>query len=211
MSVNTSIRVLIADDHTVVRQGLAALLGREPGITVCAEAADGREAVAMAITERPDVVVMDLAMDGMNGVDATAQIRRELPDTRVLVLSMHADEAYVRPAIRAGATGYLLKGSGVGDLVRAVRAVASGEAFFSPRVASLLLTPPTEDPLSPREREVLQLVAEGHSSASIAALLHLSARTVEGHRARIARKLGIGDVPGLVRYAIRQGLIRLDT
>lgn len=216
------IRVLLADDHAIVRQGLAALLASQRGIEVVGEAADGREAVAAAARLRPHVVVMDLGMPGLNGVDATRQIRRESPETAVLVLSMHASEEHVRPAIRAGATGYLLKGSGLSDLVAAIRAVAAGEGFLSPAVAKILVrdaqrpgagSPQTEagdagsGPLTAREREILQLVGEGHSSPDIARVLHLSVKTVEGHRGRIMAKLGIHDIAGLVRYAIRVGLV----
>ena len=208
------IRVLLADDHAIVRQGLAALLAGQRGIEVVGEAADGREAVAAAVRLRPRVVVMDLGMPGLNGVDATRQIRREAPETFVLVLSMHASEEHVRPAIRAGATGYLLKGSGLTDLVAAIRAVAAGEGFLSPAVAKILVRDAqAEDegeasgPLTAREREILQLVGEGHSSPDIAKVLHLSVKTVEGHRSRIMGKLGIHDIAGLVRYAIRVGLV----
>ena len=205
------IRVLLADDHAIVRQGLAALLASQRGIEVVGEAADGREAVAAAARLRPHVVVMDLGMPGLNGVDATRQIRRESPETAVLVLSMHASEEHVRPAIRAGATGYLLKGSGLSDLVAAIRAVAAGEGFLSPAVAKILVRDAQGDassgPLTAREREILQLVGEGHSSPDIARVLHLSVKTVEGHRGRIMAKLGIHDIAGLVRYAIRVGLV----
>jgi DNA-binding NarL/FixJ family response regulator len=207
------IRVLLAEDHLIVRQGLAALLAAQPGIEVVGEAEDGREAVAAAIRLHPRVVVMDLGMPGLNGVDATRQIRRESPDTFVLVLSMHSGEEHVRPAIRAGATGYLLKGSGLSDLVAAIRAVAAGEGFLSPSVAKILVRDAQGDEeqaagsLTGREREILQLVAEGRSSPDVARLLHLSVKTVEGHRGRIMAKLDIHDVAGLVRYAIRVGLV----
>lgn len=211
------IRVLLAEDHTIVRQGLAALLSAQSGIEVIGEAENGRDAVAAALRLRPHVVLMDLGMPGLNGVDATRQIRREAPETFVVVLSMHASEEHVRPAIRAGATGYLLKGSGLSDLVAAIRAVAAGEAFLSPAIAKILLRDAQSDdepaaggPLTGREREILQLVGEGHSSPDIARLLHLSVKTVEGHRGRIMSKLNIHDVAGLVRYAIRVGLVSSD-
>ena len=214
------IRVLLAEDHTILRQGLVALLSSQPGIEVVGDVADGREAVAAAVRLNPHVVVMDLTMPGLNGVDATRQIKREAPKTFVLILSMHAGEEQVRPAIRAGASGYLLKGSGLSDLVAAIRAVAAGEGFLSPTVAKILLRDAQSDdeggssgspgPLSGREREVLQLVGEGKSSPEIAKLLHLSVKTVEGHRARIMSKLDIHDVAGLVRYAIRVGLVSSD-
>lgn len=214
------IRVLLAEDHTILRQGLVALLSNQPGIEVVGEVEDGREAVAAALRLNPHVVVMDLSMPGLNGVDATRQIKKEAPKVFVLILSMHAGEEQVRPAIRAGASGYLLKGSGLSDLVAAIRAVAAGEGFLSPTVAKILLrdaqgddeggSPGSAGPLSSREREVLQLVGEGKSSPDIAKLLHLSVKTVEGHRARIMSKLDIHDVAGLVRYAIRVGLVSSD-
>ncbi|MFO0587417.1 MAG: response regulator transcription factor [Polyangiaceae bacterium] len=211
------IRVLIAEDHTIVRQGLIALLGTEHGIQIVGEAADGHEAVASTLRLKPHVVLMDLAMPGMNGVEATRAIKKDAPDTAVLILSMHAAEEHVRPAVRAGATGYLLKGSGLSDLVSAIRAVASGEAFLSPTVAKILLRdaqaeeePSSNGPLTAREREILQLVGEGSSSPEIARSLHLSVKTVEGHRSRIMAKLNLHDVAGLVRYAIRVGLVSPD-
>lgn len=215
------IRVLLADDHTIVREGLRALLASQADIEVVAEAADGREAVRLAETLRPDVVVMDLTMPLLNGVDATEAIRRRLPDTRVLVLSMHSGEEHVRPAIRAGASGFLVKGSGLGDLLAATRAVAAGDAFFSPAAARIVLKDArgggpggdatgADDALTTREREILQLVAEGRTSREVAALLHISTKTVEGHRARIMDKLEIRDLAGLVRYAVRVGLVTLD-
>jgi DNA-binding NarL/FixJ family response regulator len=212
------IRVLLADDHTIVRQGLSALLGGHAGIEIVGEAEDGREAVAAALRLKPHVVVMDLGMPGLNGVDATRQIRRDLPETYVVILSMHGGEEHVRPAIRAGASGYLVKGSGLSDLVAAIRAVAAGEAFLSPAVTRILVRDAqggdsegsAVGPLTGREREILQLVGEGKSSPDIARLLHLSVKTVEGHRSRIMAKLDIHDVAGLVRYAIRMGIVSSD-
>lgn len=210
-----TIRVLLAEDHTIVRQGLAALLAAQQGIEVVGEAGDGREAVDAALRLRPDVVLMDLGMPGLHGVDATRQIRKELPGTSVVILSMHGSEEHVRPAIRAGAAGYLLKGSGLSDLVAAIRAVAAGQSFLSPAVAKILVRDAQgdEDPagqLTGREREILQLVGEGSSSPEIAKALHLSVKTVEGHRSRIMAKLDLHDVAGLVRYAIRVGLVSPD-
>lgn len=212
------IRVLLADDHTIVRQGLAALLAGHAGIEIVGEAEDGREAVAAALRLKPHVVVMDLSMPGLNGVDATRQIRRDAPETYVVILSMHGGEEHVRPAIRAGAGGYLVKGSGLSDLVAAIRAVAAGEAFLSPAVTKILVRDAQggdeeghpAGPLTGREREILQLVGEGQSSPDIARLLHLSVKTVEGHRSRIMAKLDIHDVAGLVRYAIRMGIVSTE-
>jgi DNA-binding NarL/FixJ family response regulator len=217
-----AIRVLLAEDHTIVREGLRALLTANADIEVVGEAKDGREAVELANKLLPDVVIIDLTMPGLNGIDATQQIRRQLPKTGVLVLSMHASEEYVRSAIRAGANGYLVKGSGIVDLITAARAVAAGEAFFCPAAAATLLRdarkvtpstneyPPPHEELSAREREVLQLVAEGKSSREIAPILHISIKTVDGHRSRIMDKLGIHDVAGLVLYAVRKGLVSID-
>jgi DNA-binding NarL/FixJ family response regulator len=201
------LRVLLAEDHTIVREGLRALLEGQPDIVVAGEAIDGAQAVEQTRALKPQVVVMDLAMPGMGGVEATRQIREACPETRVLVLSMHEGEEHVRPALRAGACGYLLKGSGLSDLVKAIREVARGNAFFSPQVAKLLLTERERDPLSQREREVLRLVADGRSSPQIGALLGISAKTVENHRSSIMRKLDRHDVASLVKYAIRTGLV----
>ena len=205
--MTTPIRIVLAEDHTIVRQGLRALLSGRPDFEGVGEAADGVEAVALVARIQPEVVVLDLAMPGLNGVDAAREMARLSPKTRVLVLSMHAGEEYVRPALRAGVAGYVLKGSGLGDLVSAIRAVAQGDAFFSPAVARLLLRDVQGPELSAREREVLRLVAEGRSSREVADLLGLSVKTVEGHRTRIMSKLDIHEVAGLVRYAVRAGLV----
>lgn len=205
------VRVVLADDHTMVRQGLRSLLEKS-GIAVVGEAANGHDAIRTAVELAPDVLVMDVAMPRLNGVEATARIAKEAPSTRVLMLSMHDAEEYVHRAIGAGASGYLLKGSGIADLVAAVRAVAAGHAFFSPTVARYLLKERGGNTaLTTREYEVLQLVAEGHSNSDIAQMLHISPRTIEGHRANIMKKLRIHDLPALVRYAIRHGLVQLDT
>ena len=202
---------MLADDHTMVRQGLRSLLEKS-GIAVVGEAANGHDAIRTAVELAPDVLVMDVAMPRLNGVEATARIAKEAPSTRVLMLSMHDAEEYVHRAIGAGASGYLLKGSGIADLVAAVRAVAAGHAFFSPTVARYLLKERGGNTaLTTREYEVLQLVAEGHSNSDIAQMLHISPRTIEGHRANIMKKLRIHDLPALVRYAIRHGLVQLDT
>ncbi len=219
--MSDAIRVLLAEDHTIVREGLKALLTATPDLEVVGEVADGREAVDACIRLRPDVVVMDLNMPELNGVDATREIREKPDAPRVLILSMYDGEEYVRPAIRAGASGYLLKGSGLTDLVKAIREVAGGNAFFSPVVAKILLqdsrgeidkkvsTDPA-DSLTKREREVLTLVGEGKSSPEIAKFLGLSVKTIEGHRGRIMAKLGVHNVAGLVRQAIRIGLVSAE-
>ena len=212
------IRVILAEDHTIVREGLRALLDARDDVQVVAEVGNGRAAVEAALRERPDVIVMDLGMPELNGVDATAQIRAQAPETQVLILSMHSSEEYVRPALRAGAGGYLVKGSGLSDLVAAIQALARGEAFFSPTVAKILISEsrrpegaaPAGDGLTNREREVLKLVAEGRSSPEIAELLSLSVKTVEGHRGRIMAKLEATNVVGLVRHAIKIGLVSAD-
>lgn len=216
----TPVRVLLAEDHRIVREGVRALLEGEPDIDVVGEVGDGRAAVDEAARLQPDVVVMDLGMPVLNGIDATREIRRAGGPTRVVVLSMYSGEEYVRPVIRAGASGYLVKGSGLSDLVAAIRAVAGGDAFFSPEVARVLLEEPRSEPagpaerpaptgsaLTPRELEILRLVAEGRSSPEIARELDLSVKTVEGHRGRIMAKLGLHNVAGLVRHAIKIGLV----
>ena len=213
------LRVLLAEDHTIVREGLRALLDAREDMHVVGEVSDGKAAVDAALRLRPDVIVMDLGMPKLNGVDATAQIKGRLPDTKVLVLSMYSQDEYVRPAIRAGANGYLLKGSGLSDLVKAIQSVARGDAFFSPEVAKILLENkrnPAEDKKRPgdgltkREREVLTLVGAGKSTPEIAKILNLSAKTIEGHRSRIMAKLELRNVAGMVKAAIRFGLVTAD-
>jgi len=203
------IDVVLAEDHRIVREGLRALLDADDGIRVVGEASNGREAVALAKELRPGVVVMDLSMPGLNGVDATQRIVAACPATRVVVLSMHADDAHVRPALRAGAKGYLVKGSGLDDLREAILEVACGRSFHSPAVQELLERAPRghETRLTTREREVLQLVAEGYSSPAIAKELGLSVKTVETHRGKLMTKLEASNVAGLVRAAVKMGLV----
>lgn len=219
--MTSPIRVLLAEDHTIVREGLKALLDGCDDVVVVAEARNGQEAVEAAKEHRPDVVCMDLNMPVLNGMDATKAIRDALPDTHVLILSMYSTEEHVRPAIRAGAEGYLLKGQGLSDLVAAIKAVASGNAFFSPQVAKIVLDDSRRaaktgvndragTELTPRERQILKLVAEGGSSPEIARDLDLSVKTIEGHRGRIMSKLDTRNVAGLVRHAIRLGLVSAD-
>jgi DNA-binding NarL/FixJ family response regulator len=207
------IRILLADDHAVVRQGFQKILSEQPDMEIVGEAGNGREAVELAASLKPDVVVMDVAMPEMNGIEATRRLMAAQPHTRVVALSMHKDSVYVRETLRAGARGYLLKDSGAGDLVAAVRAVASGESYLSPAVSNAVLddyrrhvTAPI-DLLSSREREVLQMLAEGKTNKEIAGALNLSVYTVEAHRGRIMEKLNMHSINELVRFAVRNGLI----
>ncbi len=191
-------RVLIADDHGIVRSGLRLLLERQADIEVIAEAADGAEARELAIRERPDLAILDVKMPKLTGLQATREIKAQAPEVAVLILSMHDDDRYVAEAMKAGASGYVVKTQADTDLVAAIRAVERGGSFPAPEA-------PGE--LTPREEEVVKLVAEAHTSKEIAAILHLSEKTVENHRANAMRKLGMRDRVELVRYAIRRGLI----
>jgi two-component system, NarL family, response regulator NreC len=213
-----NVRVLLADDHRLIRAGLRLLLEQQPEFTVVGEAGDGKQAVALAETLRPDAVVLDIGMPLLNGIEAARQIREALPETQVVMLSMHSDEGYVLRALKAGARAYLLKDSAEADLPRAIHAVVEGKSFFSPAVGRVLLedymrklertgAEDSYELLSGREREVLQLVAEGKSSKEIAALLNLSAYTVETHRANILQKLNLHGLPELILYAVRKGII----
>jgi two-component system, NarL family, response regulator NreC len=212
------IRVLLADDHTLIRAGLRMVVAAQPDLTVAGEAGDGREAVAIAQNLKPDVVVMDIGMPKLNGIEAARQIRAALPETQVVMLSMHSDEAYILRALKAGAKAYLLKDSAEADLARAIRAAAAGKSFFSPAVGKVLLedymraiersgVEDSYEILSAREREILQLVAEGNSSKEIADQLHLSVYTVETHRARLMQKLNLRGIPELILYAVRKGIV----
>jgi len=207
------IRILLADDHAVVRQGFRMILSAHPDLEIVGEAGNGREAVELAAALRPDVVVMDVAMPELNGIEAARRLTAENPHTRVVALSMHKDSVYVREILRAGARGYLLKDSVADDLVAAVRAVAAGEGYLSPGVSNAVLddyrkhvTNPI-DLLSSREREVLQMLAEGKTNKEIAVVLNLSVYTVEAHRGRIMEKLNVHSINELVRFAVRNGLI----
>ncbi len=207
------IRILLADDHAVVRQGFKMILSAQPDMEIVGEAGNGREAVELAEQLRPDVLVMDVAMPELNGIEATRRVASSLPHSRVLALSMHKDSVYVRETLRAGARGYLLKDSPAGDLVAAVRAVASGEGFLSPAVSNAVLddyrrhvTNPI-DLLTSREREVLQMLAEGKTNKEIAGILNLSVYTVDAHRGRIMEKLNLHSINEMVRFAVRNGLI----
>ena len=209
--------VLLADDHAVVRHGLRALL--EPEFRVVAETGDGLEVADLAERARPDIVVLDLMMPGLNGLDVTRQVHQRLPKTRIVVLSMHPDEAYVVEALKSGASGYVLKGSGAEELTLAIRECAAGRRYLSPSLSERVITSYIErfesssavDPyemLTPREREVLHLTAEGLSNPRIAKRLSLSVRTVESHRANLMRKLGIHTQAELIRYALDRGILK---
>jgi len=207
------IRILLADDHAVVRQGFRMILSAHPDLEIVGEAGNGRDAVELAAALRPDVVVMDVAMPELNGIEATRRLTGANPHVRVLALSMHKDSVYVREILRAGARGYLLKDSVADDLVAAVRAVAAGEGYLSPAISNAVLddyrkhvTNPL-DLLSSREREVLQMLAEGKTNKEVAATLNLSVYTVDAHRGRIMEKLNVHSINELVRFAVRQGLV----
>jgi DNA-binding NarL/FixJ family response regulator len=202
-------RVLLADDHAVVRYGLRAMLELS-GMQVVAEAGDGREALRLAQEHEPDVVIMDVAMAGLNGIDAAAELLECCPETRIVMLSMHSDSEHVHRAFAAGASGYLLKGSASEEIVAATRAVLSGRRYLSRELAHLERADTGSasplDSLSARERQVLQLVVEGHSSAEIASIVNLSPKSVDTYRSRLMKKLGVSDIPALVKFAIQHGL-----
>ena len=211
-------RVLIADDHGVVRQGLRALLEKSPEISVVGEASDGREAVRLAAELQPNIVVMDIAMPLLNGVDATSQILSRDPEIKVIILSMHSDESYILRSLSAGAKGYLLKDSAEGDILPAVQTVAKGRPYFSPLIASTLLDEYLQtmkknkirdsfDLLTDREKEVLQLLAEGKSNKEVAAVLNLSPYTIESHRTSLMQKLNLHNTAEIVLYAVRKNII----
>jgi DNA-binding NarL/FixJ family response regulator len=206
-------RVLIADDHGIVRSGLRLLLERQPEIEVVAEAADGAEARELAIRERPDLAILDVRMPKLTGLQATREIREHAPDVAVLILSMHDDERYLFEALKAGASGYVLKAQADTELLEAIHAVQRGEPFLTPEAQRSLIRDllargsDAEEELTPREEEIVKLVAEAHTTKEIAAILHLSEKTVENHRGSAMRKLGMRDRVELVRYAIRRGLI----
>jgi DNA-binding NarL/FixJ family response regulator len=213
------IRILLADDHTIIRSGLRLLLDQQPDFKVVAEASNGREAVELAAKEQPDVAVLDIGMPQLNGIEATQQIASKDTQTKIVILSMHADEGYVLRALKAGARAYILKNSAEADLIRAVRAVAAGKSFFSPVISKMLLedyvrqirdkhVEDSYDLLTPREREILQLLAEGRTNKEVATLLHLSVYTVDAHRGNILQKLNLHGVPEMILYAVRKGIIQ---
>jgi DNA-binding NarL/FixJ family response regulator len=212
------IRIVLADDHTVVRKGLRLLLESQSGFVVIADAADGRETVALVEKHQPDVVVMDVAMPILNGIEAARQISTRHPQTAIVFLSMHSDESYVLKALKSGARAYLLKDSAEYDLINAIKAVSEGKAFFSPAISKMLVEDymrqmrekDVEDSyelLTTREREILQLLAEGKNNKDVAALLNLSPYTVETHRANIFQKLNLHSTADLILYAVRKGVI----
>jgi len=212
------LRLLLGDDHTLMRQGLRKILEERPEWEVVAEVGDGRDAIRRAVALKPDVAILDIGMPQLNGIDATQQIVRRVPETKVLILSMHSDEGYVTRALQAGATGYMLKDSAGKDLLKGIASVAAGKAYFSPAVARLMLDDYVRrvagsgvvdrfESLSEREREIFQLIAEGRTNRGVAELLQISAATVETHRAHILQKLDIHNTAELVLYAVRRGVI----
>ena len=213
-------RVILADDHVLVRAGLRALIESIEGVEVIGEASDGREVVELALRLHPDIALLDIAMAGLNGLDAAARLRDEAPSTRVIIVSMHSDDTYVRQALKAGVSGYLLKSADATELQTALDVVSRGDVYLSPSVSTRIArafgnadaaVPAPLDLLTSRQREILQLVAEGRTTKEIAFTLNISAKTVETHRAQIMERLDVHDVPGLVRFAIRAGLITADS
>ena len=211
------VRVLLADDHTVVREGLVALLQADGGCLIVAQAGDGIEAIEQAIACRPDVAIVDLSMPRLAGMDVVQRIHKELPDTRILVLTYHDEEEYVLPLVRAGASGYLVKDTAGADLRKAVEALAAGQAWFGPQAARVLAEAERRRPadggddpyerLTPREREVMRLVCDGHSTKKVARLLKIGVKTAENHRSRVLDKLAVSNTAELVRFAARRGLL----
>jgi DNA-binding NarL/FixJ family response regulator len=211
------IRVVLADDQTVVRRGVRGLLEEAPDIEIVAEAADGHQAFAAVEAQRPDVLLADIEMPGLNGLELANRVSRDFPQTRILILSIHKEREYATKALAIGAGGYLLKDAGAAEFEAAVRAVARGESYLSPCVSGHLVTEyarlakaeaETADPLTPRQREVLLLIAEGLSTKAIGRQLGISVKTVDAHRGELMERLGIHDIASLVRYAIRAGLIK---
>ncbi len=222
------IKVMLADDHKLVRGGIRALLNKISGVEVVAEADDGREALELAGVHKPDVIMMDIAMSGMNGLEATIRLAKDYPNIQVIILSMHTNEEYVLQALRSGAKGYLLKDADIAELELALQAVYQGETYLSPRISKHVIAEyvrrvgaemersdePTPiqllDRLTPRQREILQLLSEGNKTQEIANLLNISVKTVETHRTQLMDRLDIHDIAGLVRFAIRVGLVTIE-
>lgn len=216
--MNRQLRLLLVDDHQIMRDGLRAILADDPDIRVVGEACEGREALRLAIETRPDVVVMDVAMPDMNGIEATRSIRRALPEVKVVALSTHSDKRYVLNMLRAGASGYVLKNAAYRELLRAVHAAVDGGRYLSPEIASIVVDECFSETkqsgvfaaLAPREREVLQLLAEGLTSRAIGKKLSIAVKTVETHRRHIMQKLELRTVAELTKYAVREGLTQLS-
>ena len=214
-------RILLVDDHQIMREGLMSLMANEPDLEVVGDASDGRQAVQLAKKLKPDLVVMDISMPGLSGIEATRQILDEVERTRVLALSMHADPRFVAGALEAGAHGYMIKDCTSQELLECIRTVAGGGTYLSPQVAEVVVkgfvrrlgeetgTPPASV-LTPREREVLQLLVEGHTVKAIAERIHLGVKTVETHRRNIMEKLGLKNMVDLIKYAMREGVVSLD-
>jgi DNA-binding NarL/FixJ family response regulator len=212
----STIRVILAEDHTIVRAGIRSLLDALEGVQVVAEASDGREALQLIETHQPDVVVMDIAMPGLNGLETAARVAKEFPRVRLIMLSMHASQEFVAQALRAGAAAYLIKDAAVGELELALKAVTRGETYLCSAISKHVVEgylgradgePSPFEELTARQREILQLIAEGHSTKDIAHILNVSVKTVEAHRAGLMARLDLHDIAGLVRYAIRVGLV----
>ena len=216
----SKVRVLLADDHTLIRAGIRALLESVLGMEVVAESGDGREALALIEKHTPDVALLDIGMPGLNGLEVARQAAGVSPRTRLVILSMYADSAFVRQALQAGVKGYLLKGAAVSELPLAIQAVMRGETYLTPKVSQAVVSgflregesqePAAQEGLTRRQREILQLIAEGRSTKEIAQVLDVSVKTVETHRQRLMDRLGIHDVAGLVRFAIRAGIVSSD-
>lgn len=215
-----TIRIVLAEDHTIVREGLRSLLGQEAGFEVIAEAEDGREAVRTAEQLQPDIVLMDFSMPGLNGLEATRQIKQRAPSVKVLILTRHANQEYIRSILSAGASGYLVKKSASAQLVSAIKSVYRGDPYLDPAISGTVIegylhpsgarTEDVDEKITPRESEVLQLVAEGHTNREIATILHISVKTVGNHRANFMRKLDLHSTADVTQYAIRKGIISLD-
>ena len=214
------ITVFLADDHTLVREGIKRLINSNEDMEVIAEADNGRDAVRIAVKTNPAVALVDITMPGLNGLETTKRLRKECPSTQVLILTIHTDEEYVFQALKAGAVGYVVKHAPAEDLYAAIRAAAKGESFLSPSISRVVIDDYRKrikdgevdyewENLTPREREILQLIAEGNTNKNVARLLNISVKTVETHRARIMQKLDIHDVTGLTKYAIRKKLVGL--
>jgi two-component system response regulator NreC len=213
-------RILLADDHRLLVDGLRPLLESQESVEVVGVAADGMEAVELASKLRPDIIILDISMPRLNGIDAARQILRDMPETKIIMLSMHADRRYIQESLRAGACGYILKESAAGEVINALEVVQKGELFFSQSLRDKVLHEYAElirvgdgsrsSPLSPREREVLQLLAEGKSTKDMAGILNVSVKTIESHRKQIMDKLGLHTIAELTKYAIREGLTQLD-